>query len=149
MRKSINLLRELLGSNDGASALEFALLAPVMLMVMVGIVDIGSVIRDKVELNNAAATAARYVLHEEYSENNLVGVATGGSALDADDVTAAVETVCGCAGGVVAVCGDDCADGEPSGRYMLVSLTKTNEMIIPYPGFSDMDITGQSRMRLD
>ncbi len=139
----------LLGATEGTSAIEFALIAPVFLLVLVGIVDLGAVIRDKVELNNAAATAARYVLNENYSEANLVDVATGGSALDSADITATIQTVCGCSGGVAATCGSVCDDGQAPGTYKVVTLTKVNEMILPYPGFDDMTITGQSRMRLD
>ena len=149
MRKFTQFLRALCGSNRGVTAIEFALVSPVLLTIMVGIVDIGAVIRDKIELNNAAATAARYVLHEDYSENNLISVATSGSALDPADITAAVESVCGCAGGVAATCGDVCPDTQPAATYMVITLSKTNQMVIPYPGFSDMAISGQSRMRLD
>ncbi len=149
MIKWPKIISRLFGATDGTSAVEFALIAPVFLLVLVGIIDLGAVIRDKVELNNAAATAARYVLNENYSESNLVSVATSGSALDANDITATVSTVCGCSGGVSAQCGSVCTDGQAPGTYMLVDLTKVSTMILPYPGFGDMTINGQSRMRLD
>lgn len=150
MTNAFKFFRRLLGSSRGTSAIEFALITPVFLLLLVGIVDLGAVIRDKVELNNAAATAARYVLNENYNEAYLADIAANGSALDAADIAATIETVCGCSGGVAAICGDICDDGQSPGTYMLVSITKTSEMILPYSGlFGDMVLTGQSRMRLD
>lgn len=150
MTHAIKFFRRLLGSTQGSTVTEFALITPVFLLVLIGIVDLGAVIRDKVELNNAASTAARYVLNENYNQSYLADVAANGSALDAADITASTETVCGCAGGVAATCGGLCDDGQSPGTYMLVSISKTSEMILPYSGlFSDMTITGESRMRLD
>lgn len=149
MIKWPSFFRRLFGANEGVSAIEFALISPVFILILVGMVDLGAVVRDKIELSNAAATAARYVLNENYSEAYLVDVATSGSALDSADITAAVTTVCGCSGGVAATCGTTCVDGQSPGTYMVVSLSKASQMILDYPGFSDLVISGQSRMRLD
>lgn len=149
MIKWPSFFARLFGATEGVSAVEFALVSPVFILILVGIIDLGAVVRDKIELSNAAATAARYVLNENYSEAFLVDVATSGSSLDSADITATVTSVCGCSGGVAATCGSTCADGQSPGTYMVVSLSKISEMILTYPGFDDITISGQSRMRLD
>jgi Flp pilus assembly protein TadG len=47
---------------SGASALEFALLAPVFLLILAGVVDIGALLHTKFRLNSAIAAGSNYAL---------------------------------------------------------------------------------------
>ena len=60
----VSFLRGLgLGSNEGSELLEFALVVPLLLVFVVGIVDFGSAYNLKQQLNNAAREGARQ-LHQ-------------------------------------------------------------------------------------
>ncbi|GAB3035469.1 hypothetical protein GCM10011376_18760 [Nocardioides flavus (ex Wang et al. 2016)] len=46
----------------GASAVEFALVMPILILVLIGIVNFGFVLAQQISLNNAARQAARYAV---------------------------------------------------------------------------------------
>ncbi|MBX3529557.1 MAG: pilus assembly protein [Rhizobiaceae bacterium] len=56
------ILRRFRRDRSGASALEFALLAPVFLLILAGVVDIGSLLHTKYRLNSAIAAGSNYAL---------------------------------------------------------------------------------------
>jgi Flp pilus assembly protein TadG len=64
MRDTIKRLGELLGSrhDDGIAALEFALVTPVFVLILAGVVDLGGVVSAKFRLDTAVAAASNYVL---------------------------------------------------------------------------------------
>lgn len=52
------------GSNEGSELLEFALVVPLLLVFVIGIVDFGSAYNLKQQLNNAAREGARYAANQ-------------------------------------------------------------------------------------
>jgi Flp pilus assembly protein TadG len=61
----------------GASALEFALLAPVFLVILAGVLDIGTLLHTKYRLNAAIAAGSNYALvnGQDISEDDGAGLA--------------------------------------------------------------------------
>lgn len=64
-------LRNLAFGLDGSQLLEFALVLPFLLVLVVGILDFGQVYNLKQKLNNAAREAARFAANENSGANNL------------------------------------------------------------------------------
>jgi Flp pilus assembly protein TadG len=64
MRRTIKRLRNLLATrhDDGIAALEFALVTPVFVLILAGVVDLGGVVSTKFRLDTAVAAASNYVL---------------------------------------------------------------------------------------
>jgi Flp pilus assembly protein TadG len=90
MRRFIKRFRNLLATrdNDGVAALEFALITPVFVLVLAGIVDLGGVVSAKFRLDTAVAAASNYVLvnNSQVSSTqggtlatNLASIVTGGT----------------------------------------------------------------------
>lgn len=79
-------MKKLVKSEKGQALVEFALVLPILLMLLCGIIDFGWLYYNQITLNNAAREGARYaVIHydpstdwKEASENrminNMVGV---------------------------------------------------------------------------
>ena len=59
-----------LKNENGAAAVEFALIAPILLLLLVGTVEFGWFIHMKMTLNSAATYAARVVVNQLYSGND-------------------------------------------------------------------------------
>ena len=64
-------LRRLTASERGASAVEFALLAPVFISLMLGVVEVGLYMQNYNAVRSLAGDAARFAA-VEYQKNNVV-----------------------------------------------------------------------------
>ena len=68
-------LRRLAASTRGASAVEFALLAPVFIALMIGVVEVGIYMQNYNAVRSLAGDAARFAA-VEYQKNNLATEST-------------------------------------------------------------------------
>jgi Flp pilus assembly protein TadG len=68
-------LRRLAASSDGASAVEFALLAPVFIALMIGVVEVGIYMQNYNAVRSLAGDAARFAA-VEYQKNNVATEST-------------------------------------------------------------------------
>ncbi len=75
MKRSLSLWRNLAISERAASAVEFALLAPVFLALMFGIVSVGIHMQNYNAVRSLASDAARFAA-VEYQKNNTVSETT-------------------------------------------------------------------------
>ena len=66
-----SIVGSLIRTCEGSQLLEFALAAPFLLILVVGILDFGQVYNLKQELNNAAREGARFAVGENSGSNNL------------------------------------------------------------------------------
>jgi Flp pilus assembly protein TadG len=64
-------LRSIVHGKEGAQLFEFALVLPLLLVFVMGVLDFGQVYNLKQKLNNAAREAARFAANENSGGNNL------------------------------------------------------------------------------
>lgn len=93
MKKSI---RRKLKREDGQSMVEFALILPIFLLILCGIIDFGWLFYNQLSLNNACREGARYaVVHTEENAdtqaiiNHIENLSTNVFANDGVDITVA------------------------------------------------------------
>lgn len=55
-------MRRATRTERGAAAVEFALVVPILILILIGIVNFGFVLAQQISLNNAARQAARYAV---------------------------------------------------------------------------------------
>ncbi|HUH84085.1 MAG TPA: TadE/TadG family type IV pilus assembly protein [Stellaceae bacterium] len=130
--------RELARGTGGAAAVEFALLAPVLGMVLVGMVDFGLGVFVKMQVQNAAQAGAEYVIANGFNTSNTTPVTTAvTTASTYSGITASpvpsqfyacpVNNVLN-----TVASGATCSSGKTAGTYVTVSATATYNTIIPY-----------------
>lgn len=127
-------LRGPLGSS-GVAAVEFAIIAPVMIALLGGAVDIGIAVDRAIRLENAARTAAQHItrMPTATAAAETAGLATLAGAAGAT-VTVA-PAVCQCPpngaaiGGAVVACTSTCANGMAI--YVTVTATQPFTPIFP------------------
>lgn len=136
-------------SQRGAAALEFALVAPVLIMLLLGIVDFGMLMNAQSLVANAVREGAR------------TGALGGNSFQTKAAVTSAISTMPGAgeAGTVVtitckSIAGNACSldDSTPdTGGVVTVKLTYVHTWLSPVVLGLDPKITlqGQSQMRIE
>lgn len=145
-------LARLSSDESGIAALEFALVAPVLLLGLVGVLDLGIAVYEKMELDNAVQAGARYATVNGWDAQgiqNAVQSATG--LVGVGDVPAPAES-CGCPDGAAvaaAICGAPCPGGGIAGTYVTISAQHSYAPMFPYPGLATPPIlTAQVMVRI-
>lgn len=109
----------------GVAAVEFAIIAPVLIMLLGGAVDIGTAVDRSIRLENAARTAAQYVTRApaDSAGAQSAAMATLAGMTGASVTVGAMACRCpatgSAVGGAVVDCGTTCATG------MVKSITVT------------------------
>lgn len=128
----------------GAAAVEFALVVPILLLLVFGIIEFGYLINRSSMVNNAARDAAR----EASLSGDLAAIrAVANGSLDGMPGVA-VDVDCEQADG--SSCGAYDANRE-SGDTAVVTVTYVHEMITPVSMFfgDSIDVSRTARMRIE
>ena len=131
---------------SGASAVEFALMAPVLVLLLLGLADMGLLVVERVQIQTLTTAAAEYVVRTQ-DDTNLPIVAAEVYPGNMNDITLESEFECECADGEAQICPVSCADGDYQRRFISVSASGNFSPLFPYYGLSD-NITLQSTARL-
>ncbi len=145
------VLRRFRASESGASLVEFAILAPVMVFLLVGIVDIGRYTYYGILAANAARAGAQYGSQSLTYVDDYTGIQN--AALN-DGQSLAWTTTPQCLvsvnGGSLTTCPAGGSTVQPNTVYYVrVTTTGTFNTLIRYPGLGASDtVTGSSTMRV-
>lgn len=126
MLSSISLIRNLIRDSSGASAIEFALVAPVLITAVLFMVDIGLAVSTRMELNRdvRAGAQAAMSLNNDTSAIQAIALASSGSP---EGTTVNVAGSCAC-GSTVSACQSLCGNGTAPSVFIAISAIK------PYDG---------------
>jgi Flp pilus assembly pilin Flp len=120
----------------GIVAIEFALLTPVLIMLVVGLIDMGRVLHRQMTLDRAVRSAADYAVAIDATANLLDSVVAAVLRVAPPDdggdreVEASITCLCGDA---TADCNQFCGDGAVPVAYINIGLSETVDPLIPYP----------------
>jgi Flp pilus assembly protein TadG len=128
------------GRGDGSSgvaAIEFAVMAPILMVLFLCTVDLGLGFYRKMQVQNAAQAGAQYAVLNGFKTSGITTAVTSATNYTGITATPAPSQSCGCpstAGLVAAVCGAICGiSGSPAGTYVAVSAQATYTTLFPYP----------------
>ncbi|EKV28581.1 hypothetical protein C882_0792 [Caenispirillum salinarum AK4] len=140
--------RRMLADTGGAGAVEMALTAPMLLLMLVTFVDLGMAYQHRTTLESAARAGAQRAIID-YMDTAAITATTTGALPDATGAAVAVGTTLECGGTVVAA-GSWCADGTFPATYVTVSVTQPVQTPL---GFLDLatliDADGVARVRVN
>ncbi len=130
-------LTELPAARAGTAAVEFAIVLPVLLLLLGGLVDYGLLIWSKARLAASVAQGAQYAFVTGYkvTQAAITSVVQGSSGLTGVAVTIN-GPACYCLSGAPAtltpqVCTTACADGASQNSYVLLSASYTYTPLLP------------------
>lgn len=141
---------------NGVAAVEFALIAPILIAVLIGVVDFSMYVHQRMTLDILSRDAVQYVVQG----GNVVDI--GVNIIETSDAynraqaegrvfnyTAVQE--CQCSGGAPVDCGDTCPVGEYVKGFCAATITSTFTPIVPYPGVETdgITLTGYTRMQFN
>jgi Flp pilus assembly protein TadG len=148
-----NAIRKCIRRSRGTAAIEFGLAIPLLLMLLMGVVELGYAMYESMQVYNSVEAGALYAVR---SGGDLAGTATAVvNATGTQGITATPAPVqfCGCpseSGIVTSSCSATCANGNSPGTYVRVSASLAHQTILPYPGLSlPTTMTAQSTIRLN
>lgn len=120
----------------GAAAVEFALMAPLLVSFIAPIADIGMRVYAQMQVEIAAQAGARYAVLHGWNSTNIQSAIVNATGFTTITATPSPTTSCGCASGTtiaVATCGTTCASGETVGTYVTVGAQAPFVPLFPLP----------------
>jgi Flp pilus assembly protein TadG len=145
----------------GAAIVEFALILPFLILLMIGLFDLGFGAYQSMQVHAAAEAGAQYALRHNWDATAIATAVTSATGTGAIAATPAPSRVCGCPDGgtftVVATWAVDhcvpsvtCASGSSPGVYASVSARLTYSPVLSYPGLPDpLTLSGQAYRRIN
>jgi Flp pilus assembly protein TadG len=122
----------------GVAGLEFALCAPLLLLMLAALSDLGLALRSKLLLASGVANAASYAILTQgtASATSLASIVKSASTLSGVQVPPPPAPACFCPNGSpvslkAATCGSTCANGAQAGTYVSISATYTYVPLMP------------------
>ena len=130
------LLKAFVISDGGVAGVEFAILAPGLIMMMICTADIAFGIYYKMRVQNAAQFGSQYAVAHGFNAASITNALVSASNVPGLSVAPAPYQFCGCAtsSGVDAIdCNVPCPNGASPGGYVTVSIQGTYNTFLPYP----------------
>jgi Flp pilus assembly pilin Flp len=150
--------RALLDCRAGTFAVEFGLIAPFLLVLLVAVGDLSLMLYRKMEIQNAARMATQYGTLRRPVQGDVTAIeAAARSNLpqswfadgSAEPATVSASLSCSCDGGVSISCNNVCPAPEIRATYLNVDITKTQPTIFDYPLLPDrIVLVSRSSVRL-
>ena len=155
--KGIRFLRALRRDRNGTSAIELALVLPLIAGMIVPLADLGMGAYTKMQVQNAAQAGADYALLNAAStfDAGTIGTAvTSATSLSGLTADPAPTESCACVSGTTITdttappCSTGCASGT-EGIYVTVNAQAAYTPLFPYPTIpSTVTFTGTSQVRI-
>lgn len=136
-------MRRFLNHEAGVAIVELALIAPFLILLTIGIIDIGVYARNGIEVGNAARAGAAYGAYNTTNANNTTGMVNAAIAdaaeikLVSTDVSAKWYCTCDATPATtVTSCSPvpPCASTDHLDSYATVTVSKQFGTLIAFPG---------------
>lgn len=138
LRRSIRFLHRYRSDRRGATAAEFALATPLLLLLLSVAVDLGLALNQSSTLSNAARAGAQYAMRYPSDPDGIRLVVTKAVPAELAQLTVASILSCECADGTKTVCTESCNGTAPKS---FVSVTVSMPFRSPLPTAMMLGVT--------
>lgn len=133
----------------GNVVVEYALCAPILLLMMALLFDFGMAVYDSMSLKEAARAGAEYAVSHASDTAGLVQVVSNASGVSPQSLSITSNQFCECADGSSVSCGTKCADGSATETYFKVSVQEPYTTLLPYPqSIAPLTLSGSAALRI-
>ena len=141
-------------ARDGVSAIEFAFVAGILSILLLGVCDFGLGFWQQMQVANAARAGTEFAVKNGYDATNIQTAVTNATNLAGIQASPAPSSSCGCpdvtTGVTAATCGSTCADGSTAGTYVTVNAQISYRTLFAWPGLSNpMTLASTATVRLN
>lgn len=151
-------MRSLVRSDSGTSLIEFAIVLPVLALLLVGLIDVGRFGYYSILAANAARAGAQYGMQNLETAYDSPGIASAAEAdgqnlpnWTASGGSVTVAQLCAPLGAAPQTCATPWGSSPPEGTiyYIQVQVTGTFAPLITYPGLpSQLPVSGSATVRV-
>jgi len=128
------MLRGVLRSQSGIATTEFALTAPVFVILALGVMDVGNAVFHKFDLNALARIGAEYGLAHGTDADGIKTTVLNAANRDNSTLSVDSSVFCECQFQETQSCEVSCADGSTIRRYIKVSVAEFyHPLFLPDP----------------
>lgn len=113
----------------GTAAIEFSLAAPIMLLLLSGIVNLGIIIAQKNQLAGIVSVGLLYAFGNNSSPSLVQSAMT--SSTNLTPLTATATSLCICVNGTQPGCAVNCPDGKLPSKYVTVTASSQINLVSP------------------
>lgn len=117
-------MRKFLRDDTGVGAIEFALIAPMLALVLLGTISGWAYYQQNNYMRDSVEVAGKYFLQGGTSEEVALEIADAAWSYKPDDASIVVNKTCLC-GGVAASCGGVCSDSSIPETYWTIEASST------------------------
>ncbi len=149
-------------SPRGVAMVEFALALPILVLLLVGLVDLGLGAYQMMEVSASAEAGAQYATRNPWNPTAIAAAVVGATTTSGISATPVPSQMCGCPdGGTIAevatwdpitakcVPAVTCASGTAPGVYAKVSAQLIYHTVLPYPELPNpLTLTSRAYRRL-
>jgi Flp pilus assembly protein TadG len=141
-----------LSDTRGTAAIEFAILSPILLALLLGVVDLGFGLYAAIQAQSAAEAGALYAAKHGWNSAGISAAVVGATGASGMAASPAPTLFCGCpsASGIATiVCTSTCTGGVQPGEYVQVNSSLARLSILSDPGLGlATTLTGESTIRI-
>lgn len=150
--------RRLKEERSGAALVEFALVAPVLATMVIGMVDCSLWIMARLTVERASRAGAEYAVINGYDSTSISTAVTSATTsrsgyMSSIAASPAPTQWCGCpttSGVTPATCGTTCSGGLEAGTYVTANAQSNYSFILPWPGVTTpATINASTSVRID
>ncbi|MDH3595242.1 MAG: pilus assembly protein [Rhodospirillales bacterium] len=134
------LLARLRGQDQGVAAVELALIAPVLALIIIAIVDFGMAFTRQMTLANGVRAGVQYAMVRRPVQGDLVAIqdtVKKNAGVDLSDVSVTWVCECSDSGATAPTCSVDDCGGADVNHSLLIGVTDTYPLILSYPGINN------------
>jgi Flp pilus assembly protein TadG len=135
----------------GTAAIEFALLGPLLLVLLAAAGELGVAMYQTMQVYNAVEAGMLYAAKNGWNQAGIAAAVVNASNMTGMTASPAPVQFCGCptAGGIISVsCASTCGSGTLAENYIRVSAALPRVSVLPYPSFGlPATLTAQSVLR--
>lgn len=138
-------------SCEGIAAVEFAMIAPIMVALFIGTYDFGRVMNEHARVASAAGAGTQYAFHYVEDQDGWVQAARDDAQDTANQLAITTNEFCECPGNLPVACTATCGNPpETPAKYLSVQVVGSVDLMFGY-GFTQnpLPITKQAVIRVE
>ncbi len=134
----LGLLSKCARARSGTAAIEFGIAMPMLLVLLIGLTEVGLAVYQAMQVQDAAEAGAMYASQHPTDTAGITAAVVNATSTAGISASPVPVTFCGCpstAGIAAGNCTSACANGNAQGYYMTISAQLTHTAILQFPGF--------------